>query len=103
MPEFIISTCPHCKGEFEKEILTIICGGVRYEQEKYKPNSDGIYSPYRAPMRHPQNLEKCPLCNELINKDDPENCQYKYRYEAESKLDFLKKENIKKFIQKFLP
>ena len=89
MQEFIITTCPHCGKEFEQKVLNIICGGVRHED---------AFNPYKAKLLE---FKRCPLCEKLIDINDPNQYKHRLRYEEDPLLP--KAEDLKWWIKKFLP
>ncbi len=97
MPKFLATTCPHCKGEFEKKVLDLICGGVKYSSDEYNVSSEGTYT------RKTPHLQRCPLCDHLMNEEDWKQVKQRYRYEDDPKPIQTKWQNFKWWSKRFLP
>jgi len=97
MPEFIITTCPHCNKIIKEEVL-FICGGVK-DNNDYKKGPDRVYTKKieQEKIEKPHTKE-CPFCNKLINMDDPS----EYKHKLIFRPDPIKK-RIKDLLKMLLP
>lgn len=95
MPKYLITTCPHCKKEFEVKVQWV---DNVIDDSDYKCTPDRVYSPKRATTPEPR-YKKCPLCQGLINMDDPEEYNYRYEYKDDTPLNF--KQRFQRWFRKF--
>lgn len=59
MPKYIITTCPHCQKEFEKEVIQM---DFIVKDPNFRSYRDGTLT-RRVDHTPKQNLEECPLCH----------------------------------------
>jgi len=97
MPKYLITTCPHCKKEFEEKVIQM---DFIIENTDYHRHPDGIYT--RRVVNPPKpRYKKCLLCQGLINMDNKE--EYKYRYEEKNDPPAVLWQRFKRWFDKFLP